>query len=504
MEFNHAQQGSHRKFEFVYSISTLFSILTFLGIALNLLIVLVILKHCVFHNVTNIFVLTLAISDILLCAFNIPIQTYYEITEKAGFGTITCKVVFALFSVPLYISSLTILLIAVDRYRIIIYPLKERISKSTATILVILIVVISTMSSIPVALFTHSIYTENNSLSIELETSYCAEYWPYLLPRLCYSCFVFLFHYFLPLIITAYLYISIYYRLKMRTFKKRDNVRKLRTNKILIAIVLCFAVFWSPWTIYSLYLESYSYYSKMRWLQGYVHHIYNFNSSNLNETSFFNPKNVHTKTIDQILKCFATFSCVINPFLYGWLNDSIKEVLCRNFTRFRHLLIENLSGHNSQRGDNKNYRFNRLDMKNNNFQEGSEKANLLLTNQNKWDAQHLNAGAIPSIFDMSTKRTSLYPSNNQRNPSHMSQDASNVNYESSFISNVPHNYTSSERRFTNESSDITLSNAKEIDVFTAMAIVVKQQTFDRSRRVSLAVESKRKPMTLLNRKTSLM
>ncbi|VDM31399.1 unnamed protein product [Hydatigera taeniaeformis] len=99
---------------------------------------------------------------------------------------------------------------------------------------------------------------------------YCVEQWPSPLQRLIYSVLVVIGQFLTPLIVTLILYAHIGWWLAHRRgqlyhtqktsaghihLAARLEVRTRRTHRILVGIVACFAGCWTPWTLYSLYLE---------------------------------------------------------------------------------------------------------------------------------------------------------------------------------------------------------------------------------------------------------
>ena len=71
------------------------------------------------QSATNVFVVCLAVSDLALCLFSLPVQLHYQLTDNWYFGSALCRVVFAAFAVPMYLSTVTVMLIAVDRFETI-------------------------------------------------------------------------------------------------------------------------------------------------------------------------------------------------------------------------------------------------------------------------------------------------------------------------------------------------------------------------------------------------
>jgi len=101
-----------------------------------------------------VFVLSLAVSDLGLCIFSLPLQLHYQLTDRWRFGALLCRVIFAAFAVPMYLSTVTILLIAIDRYRLIVRPFGDRLSARSAAVLVAVNVVVSTGLAAPVVHYT--------------------------------------------------------------------------------------------------------------------------------------------------------------------------------------------------------------------------------------------------------------------------------------------------------------------------------------------------------------
>lgn len=133
----------------------IYSFVIILGFFANLLIVVVIIRYKQLHTVTNIFICYLAVAEVALCVFNMPLQLHYQISENWMFGRILCYVAMPTFGVPLFSSSLAILMIAVDRYMLIVYPFKTRISNRQAILAVAMIVVFTLALSTPLFVFVN-------------------------------------------------------------------------------------------------------------------------------------------------------------------------------------------------------------------------------------------------------------------------------------------------------------------------------------------------------------
>ncbi|XP_041353696.1 neuropeptide Y receptor type 5-like [Gigantopelta aegis] len=273
----------------------LYSIVIFVGFFGNLVVVIVIVKYRQLHTVTNIFIANLAVADIVLCIFNLPFQLHYQLTDKWAFGEILCHITMPTFGVPIFVSSLSILCIAIDRYLLIVFPFTKHMSNTVALVIIALIGLITIGLAVPLMMHTKVEIFEEPLLNIY--KVYCVEIWTSARTKRAYSVSVFTLQFAIPIIATTIFYSCICMVLKKRPIKKKETRKSRRTTKILISVVLTFTLCWLPWNIFSLATE--------------FHH------------SVIRGK--YFKLIDLLLKIFAMSSACINPFLYGWLNDNFRK-----------------------------------------------------------------------------------------------------------------------------------------------------------------------------------
>ncbi|KAK6182596.1 hypothetical protein SNE40_010245 [Patella caerulea] len=272
----------------------LYVIVIVFGFIGNLLVVIVIVRYKQLHTVTNIFIVNLALADIALCLFNLPFQLHYQLTDNWAFGRILCHVINPTFGVPVFVSSLSILAIAIDRFILIVYPFKNRMTNIQAMFLVVLITMVTVIVAIPLMVFTKLDIIDEPM--IHLYKIYCVERWEEKSKRI-YALSVFVLQFVIPLLLTTVFYSLICIVLKNRPIKKHETRRNRRTNKILISVVLTFTLCWLPWNIFGLVTE-------------------------------FFPKSIPLKYLrltDLLIKIFAMSSACVNPFLYGWLNDNFRK-----------------------------------------------------------------------------------------------------------------------------------------------------------------------------------
>ena len=270
----------------------LYAIVIFVGAVGNLLVVLTIVRTKQLWTATNVFIANLAMSDVFVLVLDLPFSAYYQITDYWAFGKILCHIIPSAFAVVVYASTLTLTLIAIDRYILIVYPLKSRMTVTNALLLIVLVAVLSIGVATPIAVFSKYVIWDDNELNIHRR--YCVEQWPYPHLKFIYGVCTLVLQYFVPLIIIGILYFCIFLRVQSRIGKRRR--RQSKTIKMLVAVVTVFAICWTPWHLFTLTTEIDQELVKGRYY----------------------------KFIDSLLRVFAMSSSCINPFLYGWFNDNYR------------------------------------------------------------------------------------------------------------------------------------------------------------------------------------
>ena len=79
----------------------------------------------------NIFIASLALADLILCVFNMPLTLILTLTKSWPFYSdswIFCKSILTLQAVTVFLSSFLITLIALDRRHFILNPSKKQVS----------------------------------------------------------------------------------------------------------------------------------------------------------------------------------------------------------------------------------------------------------------------------------------------------------------------------------------------------------------------------------------
>lgn len=100
----------------------LFGIIFILGLFGNALVVLVVASNQQMRNTTNILIINLAMADLLFIIFCVPFTAADYVMRYWPFGEIWCKTVQYLIIVTAYVSVYTLVIMSVDRFLAVVYP----------------------------------------------------------------------------------------------------------------------------------------------------------------------------------------------------------------------------------------------------------------------------------------------------------------------------------------------------------------------------------------------
>uniref|UniRef100_A0AAY4BMF6 Neuropeptide FF receptor 1 n=1 Tax=Denticeps clupeoides TaxID=299321 RepID=A0AAY4BMF6_9TELE len=251
----------------VYTLAYLFIFL--LCMTGNGLVCLIVLKNHHMRTVTNLFILNLAISDLLVGIFCIPTTLVDNLITGWPFSNAVCKLSGFVQGVSVCASVFTLVAIAVDRFRCIVYPFKPKlnllVAKATIGIVWLLAFAIMFPSVIMLEVKQENghymVYDDDVNRTSPLY--YCYETWPNPEMRKIYTTVLFVHIYLLPLTLIILLYICIGAKLYTTTVlshaeqpeagpgvKPTISHRKVKVIKMLILVALLFMLSWLPlWTL---------------------------------------------------------------------------------------------------------------------------------------------------------------------------------------------------------------------------------------------------------------
>ncbi|NWU38376.1 GPR83 protein, partial [Hylia prasina] len=268
----------------------------------NVLVCHVVVKTKRVHSATSLFIVNLAVADIMITLLNTPFTLARFVNSTWIFGKGMCHVSRFAQYCSLHVSALTLTAIAVDRHQVIMHPLKPRISTGKGVIYISVIWIMATCFSLP-----HAIYQRLFTFEYSEDVTRCLclpdfpepadLFWKYL------DLTTFILLYVLPLLIISAAYMTVAKKLWLRnvigdvTTEQYFILRKKnkKTIKMLMLVVILFAVCWFPLNCYVVLLSS---------------------------------QTIHTNNaLYFAFHWFAMSSTCYNPFIYCWLNDSFRSEL---------------------------------------------------------------------------------------------------------------------------------------------------------------------------------
>ncbi|XP_052562889.1 tyramine/octopamine receptor-like isoform X1 [Culex pipiens pallens] len=104
----------------------LYAVIFLLSVIGNLLVILTLAQNKRMRTVTNVYLLNLAISDLLLGVFCMPFTLVGQVLRKFIFGSIMCKLIPYFQAVSVSVAVWTLVAISLERYFAICRPLTSR------------------------------------------------------------------------------------------------------------------------------------------------------------------------------------------------------------------------------------------------------------------------------------------------------------------------------------------------------------------------------------------
>ena len=184
-------------------IITMYSIVIVLAVGGNTTVCYIVFSARRMRTVMNFFIVSLALSDILMAVLCIPFTFIANLIINAWpFGNALCPIVTFLQVVTVFMSSFTLVAISIDRYAAIVHPLRPKMTKRQALIVISGIWVLSVLIPLPTAIKSrvHQYVNDSNA------PRFCEEIWENVTAQSVYSAIILLAQYFIPLVILVFTY----------------------------------------------------------------------------------------------------------------------------------------------------------------------------------------------------------------------------------------------------------------------------------------------------------
>lgn len=225
---------------FIIPLIMLYGIVITISIGGNFLVFWTISSVKALRTVTNFFLASLCISDITMTIICIPSTILSNIIFQYWIlGPALCPVIQYIQLVVVLQRTFAMVAITCDRHFVISKPLRKRMSKKKARLLITCLWLISMTIAMPTALNSQITYLQYEPGVYGL----CVEVWESYQLRYIYSVTILLLQYFLPLLIMTCAYIHIGYMIWIKQIpgeadRERDRRIAMSKRKVTLTFIL--------------------------------------------------------------------------------------------------------------------------------------------------------------------------------------------------------------------------------------------------------------------------
>ncbi|XP_039598123.1 pyroglutamylated RF-amide peptide receptor-like [Polypterus senegalus] len=310
--------------ELPYGVKTTFVVMYvfifLLALVGNSLVIYLVVRKRTQRNATNVFICSLAVSDLLITFFCIPFTLLQNISSEWLGGAFVCKMVPFVQSTAIVTGILTMTCIAVERYQGIVYPLKMKRQYTSKRAFKML----GAVWAVAVIVGLPMLYVQQ--LEVKYDFLYdhhhvcCQERWQSRGHRKVYATFILVALFLLPLAAMLFLYTRIAFELWIRKRVGDSSVlnamihsetskiarKKKRAVKMMVIVVLLFTVCWAPFHT--------------------VHMLFEYNDLESEHDE------VTVSMILAIVQAIGFFNSFNNPIVYAFMNENFKKNCVATFS----------------------------------------------------------------------------------------------------------------------------------------------------------------------------
>ncbi|XP_054640669.1 neuromedin-U receptor 2 [Dunckerocampus dactyliophorus] len=317
---------------FFFPVFSVYLLIFLIGVSGNLLTCAVVAKHKKMRNPTNLYLVSLAMSDLLMLAFGMPLEIY-DLWQNYPFpfGEGGCYFKTFIFETVCFASILNVTALSVERYIAVVHPLKTRYltTKRHSKRVISMVWAASMVCAIPNTSL-HGIFYLPGRMR---ESAICAvvkPLWIYnMLMQITTVCF-----FFVPMMVISVLYLVMGLHLVRERRRRSGNFgkkwrgdsrvkiheeggRRMQIVKMLSIVVAVFGVCWAPFHVERLLWSSIHQWTDL------MHNIYQY---------------VHI-----LSGVLFYLSSAVNPVIYSLISTRFREC-------FRELVCSQMEDSYSERG----------------------------------------------------------------------------------------------------------------------------------------------------------
>ncbi|XP_076008649.1 C-C chemokine receptor type 4 [Genypterus blacodes] len=275
-----------------------------LGTLGNIAVIWVLLRHIRLKTMTDIFLLNLAMSDLIL-ALSLPLWAYSFHNHQGFNGDLPCKLMTGIYQLGLYSGTLFVTIMSVDRYLAIVHAVAAMRARTRClgTAGSVAVWVISVAMAIPQVTFAAMETDGGDNGTQHCRPQYPTEsvnFWKMLrnLSENTVGLFVCL-----PIIIFCYVKILI-------VVQRSRNSNKHKAIKMIFAVVCVFVVCWVPYNVI-VFVQTLELYEI----------LFNCDASKT------------LKYAMSVAETIALSHCCVNPVIYAFVGEKFRKSLSKVLPR---------------------------------------------------------------------------------------------------------------------------------------------------------------------------
>lgn len=279
-------------------ISFIYSVVCFVGLCGNSLVIYVILRYAKMKTATNIYILNLAIADELFM-LSVPFLVTATLLDHWPFGSLLCRLVLSVDAVNMFTSIYCLTVLSADRYIAVVHPIKAASYRrpTIAKAVNLAVWLLSTLVILPFIIFANTAPNPDGSVVCNMQMPKPDRQWLEV-----FVVYTFLMGFLIPVVAICLCYILIIVKMRAVALKAGWQQRKKTERKITLMVMMVVTVF------------------VMCWMPFYIVQLVKI---------FLGRQNL---TVSQLVVVLGYANSCANPILYGFLSDNFKRsfqrILC--------------------------------------------------------------------------------------------------------------------------------------------------------------------------------
>ncbi|XP_021005416.1 somatostatin receptor type 5 [Mus caroli] len=273
-------------------VPVLYLLVCTVGLGGNTLVIYVVLRYAKMKTVTNVYILNLAVADVLFM-LGLPFLATQNAVSYWPFGSFLCRLVMTLDGINQFTSIFCLMVMSVDRYLAVVHPLRSarwrrpRVAKLASAA----VWVFSLLMSLPLLVFA----------DVQEGWGTCNLSWPEPvgLWGAAFITYTSVLGFFGPLLVICLCYLLIVVKVKaagMRVGSSRRRRSERKVTRMVVVVVLVFVGCWLPFFIV-----------------------------NIVNLAFTLPEEPTSAGLYFFVVVLSYANSCANPLLYGFLSDNFRQ-----------------------------------------------------------------------------------------------------------------------------------------------------------------------------------